>query len=276
MREHSSQAQKCLQNLRDNQWEFHLRAFATSLVEDGYTDRTVQVKSRSLARLGRWLQTTKLSITDLNERLLEAFPKGKHGERRGDLRTLKQFLDHLRRQKVVPPPNLPCDRSPLAHVLGRYETHLCTERGLVAPTIQEYQFFVRKFLLERFHCRPLLLKAVKASDISDFILWHSPSMATRRAQTMTSAFRSFFRFLFQKGELQVDLAASVPTVANLAAVHCAQVPDSKGSQTCAQGLRPPHLGWSPRLRHSSSSRPFGPSRRGSDCSPARGHQLESR
>jgi len=214
MREHSSQAQKCLQNLRDNQWEFHLRAFATSLVEDGYTDRTVQVKSRSLARLGRWLQTTKLSITDLNERLLEAFPKGKHGERRGDLRTLKQFLDHLRRQKVVPPPNLPCDRSPLAHVLGRYETHLLTERGLVAPTIQAYQFFVRKFLLERFHCRPLLLKAVKASDISDFILRHSPSMATRRAQTMTSAFRSFFRFLFQKGELQADLSCSVPTVAN--------------------------------------------------------------
>jgi integrase/recombinase XerD len=31
---------------------------------------------------------------------------------------------------------------------------------------------------------------------------------------MTTAFRSFFRFLFQKGELQADLAASVPTVAD--------------------------------------------------------------
>ena len=30
---------------------------------------------------------------------------------------------------------------------------------------------------------------------------------------MTTAFRSFFRFLFQKGELHADLAASVPTVA---------------------------------------------------------------
>jgi site-specific recombinase XerD len=30
---------------------------------------------------------------------------------------------------------------------------------------------------------------------------------------MTTAFRSFFRFLFQTGELQADLAASVPTVA---------------------------------------------------------------
>ena len=31
---------------------------------------------------------------------------------------------------------------------------------------------------------------------------------------MTSAFRSFFRYLFQRGELQADLAASVPTVAD--------------------------------------------------------------
>ena len=39
-------------------------------------------------------------------------------------------------------------------------------------------------------------------------------MRVKRAQVMTTAFRSFFRFLFQKGELQADLAASVPTVAN--------------------------------------------------------------
>ena len=31
---------------------------------------------------------------------------------------------------------------------------------------------------------------------------------------MTTAFRSFFRYLFQKGELQANLAAAVPTVAD--------------------------------------------------------------
>ncbi len=39
-------------------------------------------------------------------------------------------------------------------------------------------------------------------------------MSVRRAQLVTTAFRSFFRFLFQKGELQTNLAASVPTVAD--------------------------------------------------------------
>jgi site-specific recombinase XerD len=145
---------------------------------------------------------------------VETFLERKHRVHRGDLRTLQQFLDHLRKHKVVPSRKLVCNRSPLARILNRYETHLRIERGLVAHTILEYQSFARKFLLERFRRRPLLLKAVKAPDISDFVLCHAPGMRVKRAQVMTTAFRSFFRFLFQKGGLQANLAASVPTVAN--------------------------------------------------------------
>jgi integrase/recombinase XerD len=145
---------------------------------------------------------------------VKAFLKRHHQERRGDLRTLQQFLDQLRRQKVIPARSLPCDRSPLARLLSRYEIHLRTERGLVAHTIEQYQSFVRKFLGERFHGRPLLLKALEASDISDFVLRYTRGRVVKRAQLMTTAFRSFFRFLFQKGELGADLAAAVPTVAN--------------------------------------------------------------
>lgn len=191
-----------------------LRRFASSLTEQGYAENTLREKVKLLAKCGGWLKRNGLAVADLDEPLVETFLKHRYRFHRGDSKTLQQFLDHLRRQNVVPARNLPRDRSPLAQILNRYETHLSTERGLVAHTIQEYQSFVRKFLLERFRAQPLRLKAVKASDISDFILKHAPGMNTKRAQTMTSAFRSFFRFLFQKGELQADLAASVPTVAN--------------------------------------------------------------
>ena len=191
-----------------------LRRFTSSLIEQGYTGETVRLKVKLITNFVEWLKRKRLVVGELDERLVEAFLKRKHRERRGDLRTLQQFLEHLRRQNVVPARNLPCDRSPLAQTLNRYETHLRTERGLVAHTILQYQSFVRKFLLKRFRGRPLLLKALKASDISDFVLWYSRGMDVKRAQLMTTAFRSFFRFLFQKGELQADLAASVPTVAN--------------------------------------------------------------
>lgn len=191
-----------------------LPRFTTSLIEQGYADETVRLKVKLVTDFGQWLTRNRLAATDLTESLVEAFLKRKHRMHKGDSRTLQQFLDHLRKQKVVPDRNLPRDRSPLAQILNRYETHLRIERGLVAHTILEYQSFVRKFLLERFRDRPLLPKALKASDVSDFILHHTSGMRAKRAQVMTTAFRSFFRFLFQKGELQADLAAAVPTVAN--------------------------------------------------------------
>ena len=191
-----------------------LRKFTSSLQEQGYADETVRVKVKLVTNLVQWLKRNRFAVADLDEPRVEAFLKPRHREGMGDLRTLQQFLDHLRSQHVVPAPNLPVDRSPLAHLLNRYETHLRTERGLVAHTIVQYQTFVRKFLRERFRGRPLLPKAVKASDISGFVLRYAHGMNVRRAQLMTTAFRSFFRFRFQKGELQADLAASVPTVAN--------------------------------------------------------------
>jgi len=191
-----------------------LRRFITELIEQGYADETVRSKLLLLTNLGQWLRRNSLAITNLDERLVEAFLKRKHRVHRGDSRTLQQFLDHLRRHNVVPTRNLPCDRSLLAGILNRYETHLRTERGLAPVTIRGYLPFVHKFLVQRFRGRPFRLKAMKASDISDFVLRHSPSMGVKTAQLMTSAFRSFFRFLFQKEELQADLAASVPTVAD--------------------------------------------------------------
>ena len=142
MRINSLQADKCL---RGSPVEFHLRTFANSLVEDGYTDRTIELKLGLLACLGRWLQPTKFSITDLDERLLQAFLKHRCRVHGGDLKTLRQFLDHLRKRNVVPGQKPICDRSPLAGILNQYETYLRSERGLVAHTIVNYQDFVRKF-----------------------------------------------------------------------------------------------------------------------------------
>ncbi len=115
-----------------------LRRFTTSLIEQGYLDQTVRSKLQVLTNLGLWLKQSRLAITNPDEPLVEAFLKRQRRERRGDLRTLQQFLDQLRRQNVVPARNLPGDRSPLARILNQYETHLRTERGLVAHTILEY------------------------------------------------------------------------------------------------------------------------------------------
>jgi site-specific recombinase XerD len=202
------------ERLRDNPLGLHLQTLATSFMEDGYADVTVQLKLGLLADFGRWFGRTRLAVTHVDERLVDAFVKHRQQVRNGDRKTLEQFLGHLRKCAVIPDRQPVGEVSPLADILSRYEEYLRSERGLVTITILHYQSFVRAFLVERFREGPFLLREVKPSDISNFVLRHAHAMAVKRAQLMTTAFRSFFRYLFQKEELQADLAASVPTVAN--------------------------------------------------------------
>ena len=191
--------------------------FAGSLMESGYAATTIQSKLGLLIDLGEWLRRRGLAVKDLDERRIETFITDRRRNgllRRGDRTTVRQLLDHLREHDVVQRVTPTCDVSPLAAILDRYEKHLRSERGLTTATIINYLPFARKFLSDRFGEGPFLLEVVRPCDISGFILRHARTMSCRRAQLMTTAFRSFFRFLFQRGELQVDLAPSIPTVAD--------------------------------------------------------------
>jgi len=191
--------------------------FADSLMESGYAATTIQSKLGLLIDLGEWLRRRGLAVKDLDERRIETFITDRRRNgllRRGDRTTVRQLLDHLREHHAVQRVAPTCDVSPLAAILDRYEKHLRFERGLTTATIINYLPFARKFLSDRFGEGPFLFKVVRPCDISGFILRHARTMSCRRAQLMTTAFRSFFRFLFQRGELQVDLAPSIPTVAD--------------------------------------------------------------
>jgi len=185
-----------------------LERFITSLTEEGYADQTTLAKLRLLTKLGQWLGRKRLSITNLDEQLVGAFLKHRKRAQLGNSKALQQFLDHLRKGGVVPDREMVSDQSPLAGLVNRYEQYLRSERGLVTITIRDYKSSIRKFLAERSPKSQLFLKEVKPSDISDFVLRHGRSVGVRRAQLMTTALRSFSRFLFQKGELPTDLAAS--------------------------------------------------------------------
>jgi len=203
--------------LQDNPLVSHVTPFATSLVENGYVKSSVQSKLSLLASFGQWLKRRRLSITDFDEQFVErfiAYKRRKGRVHRGNRETLLQFLDYLRKHDAIPGPTPTRDDSPLAAILTRYEGHLRSERGLAAATVINYLPCIRKFLIECFREKPLVVREVRSSDVSDFLLRHAPTMSPRRAQLVTAAFRSFFRFLFQDGELQLNLALSVPSVAD--------------------------------------------------------------
>lgn len=201
---------------KDNPLAAHIRPFATELIENGYAAETIRSKLCLLADFGEWLRRRKLAATSVDESLIKKFSKPKSARRirRGDIATLTQFLEGLRTRRVAPSLKPIADKSALTKILSQYEEHLRSERGLSTSTVINYQPLVRKFLADRFGDGPFSFRSLRPSDISGFILRHAHAMSPKRAQLMTSALRSFFRFLFGRGKLHADLALSVPTVAN--------------------------------------------------------------
>jgi site-specific recombinase XerD len=106
------------------------------------------------------------------------------------------------------------EESALDGLMRRYLTYLKSERGLKQVTLDSYQRFIQRFLVEHFKDELPRLETLNASDISSFVQRHACSMTPKRAQLMVSALRSFFRFLLERGEIVTDLAACVPSVAD--------------------------------------------------------------
>ena len=97
----------------------HLRTFTASLNDDGYSDRTVQSKVSLLAKFGQWLRRSQMTVAHLDEQLVERFINYQQAVRRSDLKTFKQFLEHLRSRDVIPDRPCSSDNSPLADILRR-------------------------------------------------------------------------------------------------------------------------------------------------------------
>jgi site-specific recombinase XerD len=193
----------------------YLDSFTASLAKQGYARSTVGHHLVSLTEFGRWLVQNGVGIAELDERVIDAFLdecRGQGQVRKGAPSIIRRFLEQLRNKAVVDSPGLPLEESPLAQLESRYENYLRTERGLVQNTIDGYRPFVHRFLVDRFKDGPMLLQKLGPPDVLSFILRTTDSMSCKRTKLMVTSLRSFFHFLLKHGEIETDLAATVPTV----------------------------------------------------------------
>ena len=206
-----------VQRLRGESLGPYLDSFAALLSGFDYANATVRGKIYHLTDFSHWLDENELIVDDLDEPVVGAFISDKRRQGclwRGQPSTVRLLLDHLCDEGVIPStePVPACEESPLAQLESRYEKYLKEERGLVQATVDGYQPFVRRFLIERFEDGPLLLRELVPPDISSFVLRNAHSMSPGRAKLMVTSLRSFFSFLLQHGEIEANLAGSVPTV----------------------------------------------------------------
>ena len=195
----------------------HIDSFAQILEVQGYKKSTAKYKITIAADFSRWLDQQGFSVTDLDEITLSEFLlfRGRRGSIfKIEPPTLQDLLKHLRKTGVVPDAVRFDDDSNRRRIECDFAKYLAQERGLEQITIDSYLPIARKFLSDQFGTGPIVLNDLHPSDIVRFILCSTETVGSKSAQRIVCSLRSFFRFLYQKGETAIDLSPSALTVAN--------------------------------------------------------------
>ncbi len=197
----------------------HVDSVARSLVDLGYASSTVRTYQWCLADFSGWIERSGVAVGDLDDRIVDTFVDER--QRQGRLHwshrpAVRRLVEHLRERGTVRTPTVERTSEPLpaARLVREYEEHLRTERGLAPASVVAYLPYVRRFVQEHFGEQPPRLRELGPRDVSSFIVRCAHSMSPGTVKLMVTALRSFLRFLFQRGQLEANLAEAVPSVAD--------------------------------------------------------------
>lgn len=109
---------------------------------------------------------------------------------------------------------VPLTKTPAQQCTDEFGLYLRQERAFASTTVPYSRAFVSRFLRDRFAGGPVALAALDAADVIGFVQRQAASLHPKRAQLMTTALRSFLHYARSRGDLLLDLAAAVPTVAH--------------------------------------------------------------
>lgn len=195
----------------------YLDDFARSLDEQGFKRRLIGRQIRVAAHFSQWLQAKEVAAQDITDEHVECFFKGyarKQSIKRGEFAALKRLMNLLGRMRVIRPQPEHNETTPVQDAVDAFTAYLRHERALCDRTLIQYGPFIERFLSERFGQGPVEFAVLQAGDVIEFVKQQAALLSPARAKAATTALRSFLRYLRYCGEIQLDLAAAVPTVPN--------------------------------------------------------------
>jgi integrase/recombinase XerD len=196
--------------------DIHVSSFLTHLRAEGYAERTLRKKRAIAASFARWTVGKQFAVDDVNESLLAAFversPRRRKTRINFELATLRPFLKYLRAEAGVSPSPLPIDASPADELEHRYMDYLRKERGLTENSLRVYLPFIHDFLSEQVAKTGAFTETLDAPMVRAFLLERVRNRSSEYSRLLATSLRSYFRFLYLRGETAIDLSLSVPTV----------------------------------------------------------------
>jgi integrase/recombinase XerD len=207
-------------------------AFATWASEQGYARYSRYRQVLLAACFSRWLGQRAVRVRRVSSEQPSRYLRSRARRVRrhkGDAAALRQFIDFLRRQGVIPAEKIaPRRLTAVERETQAFERYLRDERALARATRVNYVPFIRGFLTDRFGHGPVTLSRLCAGDVMRFVQRQAPRLHLKRAKLLTTALRSFLHYARYREEIALDLAAAVPVVANwtMTSIPRAIPPDS--------------------------------------------------
>jgi site-specific recombinase XerD len=190
----------------------HLDRYADWLVQQGFGRASARLHLVQLADFSRWLMKRRLTLIDIDLDVIELFLEDRrrrvrpHAERL----TLQRFLRLVR-------PGWDAQQAPLVTasraILQDFGRYLMEDRGAAEVSCLSFEPIIHQFILDRFPGEKIDFERLAAEDVVGFVRRHAFLHSPGRARLLTTALRSFLRFLYQQGKITHDLASVVPRVA---------------------------------------------------------------
>ena len=196
----------------------YIVAFAESLSKQGYGADSIHRQVLLAACFSRWLEQNGVDVRSLHTDHCVRYLRyrARHARPgRGDLAALRHLIELLCHNGVIPVAKASAPRViPAERCAQAYERYLRETRALARATIVSYVPVVRDFLKDCFGDGRVALSQLRAGDVVRFVQRQARRLPPKRAKLMTTALRSFLRYLRFCGDITMDLGAAVPIVAN--------------------------------------------------------------
>ncbi len=194
----------------------YARQFRRHLERQHYCQARITQYVRGIDALGRFMKRSNVAVNELDEGRAVDLLMRSDGSLRSKKRTVvivRSFVRFLQALGVAQPTLPMASDTARGRLRLEYEEYLRRQRGLSERTIIHCWRFADRFLRFRFNSEEGDLTQIAPADISRF-MQHLTSRGTPlRDKTPPTHLRNFFRFLFQSGKTAINLAPSVPRIA---------------------------------------------------------------
>jgi site-specific recombinase XerD len=192
----------------------YLSVFVTQLIDCGYARETIRIHLRIVRNFARWLRRKRIELRDISDEHIQhyvryRFRKAEWTRYLGIKAALTRLLNILKQNGLL---RRGRSRSTgIQRVMKNYADYLREQRNLTDSTIARHRLVVSDFVSELFK-RGLKFSKLKPEHLMDFVR-RSAGARPKSSKCVTTALRSFLRYLRYEDLVKVDLADAVPSVA---------------------------------------------------------------